>query len=155
MEGPVDLGVASYVPARIFTLEEAQGLVPRIAEIFRRTDPKLARLRELEDLIEDAEAYWGERTAAMPERERATYARHLQELAETKASLDADVQEIRALGCELKDLASGLVDFPAILEGHLAYLCWQRGEPRIAHWHTLEAGFAGRRPLPAGREAER
>ena len=51
------------------------------------------------------------------------------------------------LGCELKDLDQGLVDFYTLRDGNLAYLCWKEGEDRIEYWHTLEDGFPGRKPL--------
>ncbi len=155
MEGPLDLGVRPYVPARLFTLTEANALVPRLMEILARMDPKITRMKELEDLVEDAESYWGSRGETMPPEEREAYERNLEERDEARAVLDEEVGEIAAMGCELKDLHSGLVDFPATIEDALAYLCWQRGESRIANWHTLEGGFSGRRPLPKAPEAER
>ena len=51
------------------------------------------------------------------------------------------------LGCELKDIDKGLVDFYSLRDGNLVYLCWMEGEETISHWHTLEDGFAGRQPL--------
>jgi hypothetical protein len=57
------------------------------------------------------------------------------------------VQELQALGVELKDYYTGLVDFPAWMNGHEVYLCWRLGEPEVAHWHELDAGFAGRQKL--------
>ncbi len=147
MEGPVDLRMQPTAPARLFTQDEASALLPRLTEIFRRMDPKLARLREFEDLVEDAEAYWHSTGEGMPPEERATHDRHVAQAAEARALVDAEVRTIQSLGCELKDVQQGLVDFPATMEGSVAYLCWQRGESSIAFWHTLEAGFAGRRPL--------
>jgi hypothetical protein len=55
--------------------------------------------------------------------------------------------ELAAVGCELKDFDQGLVDFYALAEDRLVYLCWRLGEDRIAWWHEVDAGFAGRRPL--------
>lgn len=52
------------------------------------------------------------------------------------------------LGCELKGLDPGLIDFYAERDGELVYLCWREGETRISFWHPLSTGFAGRRPLP-------
>jgi hypothetical protein len=63
--------------------------------------------------------------------------------------LEAFVQELRDLGVELKDYANGLVDFPTIIDGREAYLCWKRGEEEIAYWHELDAGFQGRQSLLA------
>ena len=61
--------------------------------------------------------------------------------------LQAEQAKLTELGCELKDLESGLVDFPSYRGADLVYLCWQQGEPRVEFWHDLTSGFAGRRPL--------
>jgi hypothetical protein len=60
------------------------------------------------------------------------------------------VAELETVGVQVKDLDQGLVDFPARHPetGDLVLLCWHRGEERVAHWHGLEEGFAGRKPLP-------
>ncbi len=57
------------------------------------------------------------------------------------------VEELTALGVQVKDLDTGLVDFPALRGGEEVLLCWQLGEDEIGWWHTLDGGFAGRRPL--------
>ena len=56
-------------------------------------------------------------------------------------------------GVELKDYFAGLVDFPSRREGRVVYLCWRFGEPAVAYWHELEAGFAGRQKLDGGPPA--
>jgi hypothetical protein len=56
-------------------------------------------------------------------------------------------QELADVGCELKDCARGLIDFPALRQGREVLLCWQLGEPNVAYWHDPKAGFAGRRPI--------
>jgi hypothetical protein len=58
------------------------------------------------------------------------------------------VDEIASHGAQVKDLDSGLIDFPALHRGATVLLCWQLGEDEIAWWHRIEDGFAGRRPLP-------
>ena len=77
------------------------------------------------------------------------------ELAAATAEVDAVarrlahlVDEIGTHGAEVKDLDVGLIDFPALRQGETVLLCWQLGEDEIAWWHTVEDGFAGRRPLP-------
>ena len=81
---------------------------------------------------------------------------HLDEAAaaerpEAASRLAEDIRqlagEVEALGCELKDIAMGLVDFRAVRQGREVYLCWRLGEPGIAFWHELEAGYMGRQPL--------
>ena len=59
----------------------------------------------------------------------------------------AGVARIDQLGLSLRDIESGLVDFPALVAGRQVWLCWRRGEPQIGWWHDLDTGFSGRRPL--------
>ena len=59
----------------------------------------------------------------------------------------AGVARIDALGLTLRDIENGLVDFPALVSGRQVWLCFQRGETSIGFWHSLDAGFSGRRPL--------
>jgi len=57
------------------------------------------------------------------------------------------LQEIDAIGVQVKDLDTGLLDFPFVLEGETVLLCWKRGEEKIGFWHRVEDGFAGRQPI--------
>jgi hypothetical protein len=77
------------------------------------------------------------------------------ELAETAAEIEREARELAAvvddltrLGVEVKDVDEGLVDFPALRGGETVLLCWKLGEDEIGYWHTIDGGFAGRRPLP-------
>jgi hypothetical protein len=77
------------------------------------------------------------------------------ELASATAAVDAVarrlarlVDEIANHGAQVKDLESGLIDFPALRRGETVLLCWQLGEDEIEWWHRVDDGFAGRRPLP-------
>jgi hypothetical protein len=70
------------------------------------------------------------------------------EISAAAAQQDACVEELAALGVELKDAATGLVDFPAVLEGAPVLLCWRLGEERVEYFHTETDGFAGRKPIP-------
>ncbi|HEX7588609.1 MAG TPA: DUF2203 domain-containing protein [Anaerolineae bacterium] len=60
---------------------------------------------------------------------------------------NASLSFVQDLGCELKDLEQGLIDFPSYRDGKLVYLCWKRGETSITFWHDLDSGFGGRQPL--------
>ncbi len=57
------------------------------------------------------------------------------------------LERINDLGVQIKDVATGLIDFPCLRRGEEVLLCYRLGEPEIAFWHDLESGFAGRRPL--------
>jgi hypothetical protein len=79
---------------------------------------------------------------------------HIEEANEAVETVAAEigllVAELETVGVQVKDLDQGLIDFPARhpVTGDLVLLCWHLGEERVAHWHGLEEGFAGRKPLP-------
>jgi len=126
---------------RLFTLEEANALVPRIA-------PIMAELRDLKERLDATRAALDQFTPAMRANGYGMEAlAHEREIAELVSRLSAGVHEISALGIEIKDLNHGIVDFPSVRGGRVVYLCWRLGEDRIAYWHDLDAGFTGRQPL--------
>ena len=65
------------------------------------------------------------------------------------------VDELSGIGCELKDYQTGLIDFVGRHQGRDIYLCWKLGEEKIAYWHELNAGFAGRKPISLLQEGEK
>ena len=128
-------------PRRIFTVDEANGLLPAIDDIFCGMDGTSARARELSDLVADMEAYWGKAVEDPANEDHVRYAKLKEELASTLQALNESTIRLNGMGCELKDPNRGLVDFYAYVNGELVYLCWQRGEKEIGFWHTLEGGF--------------
>ncbi len=62
-------------------------------------------------------------------------------------------EELLKIGVEVKDFESGLIDFPAQLEGRTILLCWKDGEEAVTHWHETNTGFRGRKAIPTGRPA--
>ena len=71
----------------------------------------------------------------------------LSKLVEDFDRLDKLLHRILETGTQVKDINTGLLDFPALREGHEVYLCWKYGEGQIAFWHEVDAGFAGRQPI--------
>ncbi|HEY7460260.1 MAG TPA: DUF2203 domain-containing protein [Gemmatimonadota bacterium] len=131
---------------RLFTLEEAQSMLPLVKSIVRGIledyailQPKAAELRELE------------RDATAPEA-RARRKTLFQEVEELTARVNEALAELDTLGVEFKGYEQGLVDFPARRYDEIVYLCWKYDEERIGCWHSLEGGFTGRRPLDEGIE---
>ena len=128
---------------RLFTIDEATALLPRLREILpEMQDKKLAldRLRHELDEAGRAAAGNGHLQAEALSQKR----RDAQVLA---AKLNKLLAEINGLGCEMKGLEEGLIDFPTQREGRTVYLCWRLGEEQIAYWHELDTGFTGRQPL--------
>src|SRR5580765_2450012 len=134
-------------PARIFTIEQANAMLPLVRAI--TTD--LASLAR--DVVERRH-----RLALLTAgRDLKLGDPYSDELAQMEAELESDaarlqgyVEELRQLGVEPKGAVEGLVDFPCQLDGRLVLLCWRLGEPELLYWHDLESGFAGRQPLTAG-----
>jgi hypothetical protein len=70
-----------------------------------------------------------------------------EQMASTIRRMEAAVRQLDAWGISLRDIGTGLVDFPALVNGRPIWLCWKLGESNIAWWHELDAGVAGRKPL--------
>ncbi len=129
---------------KLFTADEANAMLPLVRAIVA----DLSRLSK--DVIERRERLAHLATSRGP-RVSDPYS---DELAEIEAELERDtqqlydyVEELRQLGVEPKNGPEGLVDFPALMDGRVVYLCWKLGEDEVAFWHELEAGFAGRKSL--------
>ena len=73
--------------------------------------------------------------------------RALSNMVQDFEKFDALVHRIQDTDVLIKDINTGLLDFPALRDGHEVYLCWQYGEEEIAFWHEVEAGYAGRQPI--------
>lgn len=126
---------------RIFTLDEANALLPRLREILTELQEKKPAFDKLQPEMEEmARSAAGNGHLQHPETQEKR--RRAESLAKRLEEL---VAELRGMGCELKGL--GLIDFPAEREGRSIYLCWRLGEERISHWHGQDTGFASRQPL--------
>jgi hypothetical protein len=132
------------MPDRHFTPEEANELLREV----RPLAEELVALRRSFMVTTARRARLATRIAGNggdfdPQEPRA-----LEEQLEQQAEAIAGcIQRLDRLGVLVKDLDRGLVDFPALRDGEEVLLCWQVGEDEVAHWHGLEEGFAGRKPL--------
>jgi len=129
---------------KYFTVAEANNMLPLVRVIVRDISELAEQLRERHERL----------TRQRPgDRSRLSDA-HDEELQQAQTELErgqAKMQEyegeLKKLGIELKDYFTGLIDFPSVMNGRVVYLCWRLGESEVAHWHELEAGFAGRQKL--------
>ena len=133
--------------SKIFTLGEAQTLLPVVEALLRRAQTAGERAGELEMEMQ-----------ALSQRIFLLGGMHVDVTvtARRRAELDKSVQEtkdtlaeIESIGVQIKELDKGLLDFPSVIDGKAVLLCWQLGEKEIAFWHSPEDGFAGRKPLDA------
>ena len=138
---------SEYKPARLFTIEQANAMLPLV----RAITADLASLAR--DVVERRHRL-ALLTAGRDLKKSDPYS---EELAQIEKDLQLDGQrlaeymnELKELGVEPKGAVDGLVDFPAEMDGRIVFLCWKLGEPEVLHWHDLEGGFAGRQSLVAG-----
>lgn len=129
---------------RIFSLAEAHQTLPLVRRIVADIQAEYGDWRQA---MADYELVAAGAVAAEEEPPAALAAR--EEVERLAARVQALVEELQGLGVELKDLEAGLVDFYALLDDRLVFLCWRPGEERITHWHEVGAGFAGRQPVDA------
>ena len=128
-------------PARLFTVEQANRMLPLVRRIVEDIVQDYARWLEQVGVLEVVAA--GRRGDASPnEAEKVE-----QDTLRLAADIERYVSELRELGVEFKGFDEGLVDFPTEIDGRRVYLCWKLGEESVEHWHDVEAGFSGRRKL--------
>jgi len=131
--------------SRLFTLVEAQRLVPRLERLMREA---IARKGEYET-AERAVQSFTQRVMAMGgmtvDRQQVRQTRERRDTA--AQNLRESIEQVQELGCVVKDLDIGLVDFPTRFRGVDVYLCWRLGERAIEFWHGMDEGFRGRKAI--------
>lgn len=121
-----------------FTPQEASKLIPDIRLKIKELRERKKMIAVLHDEIERYRLL-GVRTTVMAEK-----AALLDSLVE---AMTRKITELEDLGLQVKDLDSGLVDFPAERYGEKVLLCWRYGESEVSYWHKPNEGFNGRKPL--------
>jgi len=135
-------------PPRLWTVAEANARLSELEELLPRLHGWVSRLSEVQEERERLASFWGSEADAEDQPDHELKARLDAEWKHLSRRMDEAIGSLRAEGIEVKELGTGLVDFYAMQEGELVFLCWQRGEPSVGFFHTLTGGFASRRPLP-------
>ena len=127
-----------------FSLEEANRLLPRLGAILERLIAVRREMIEKQHRMEELRAHVRGNGATAEGR---AFAKLKEELEAMARDLRQGLEEIEGLGCLIKDLDVGLIDFPALRGEQEVLLCWRLGEEQIAFWHGAQEGFSGRKPL--------
>ena len=128
-----------------FTLDQARNLLPRVKEnlqqalVLKREHEKAEQ--SLQTIVNRVQMMGG------MVLNRQEMVGHRSRMDATSMRLREVVEEIHELGCQIKDLDVGLLDFPTFYRGNEVLLCWKLGEEDITFWHGLEEGFRGRKPI--------
>ena len=135
-------GVAADAP-RNFTPAAAEALLPEINRLLEAAQALIERYDQFPRTAERSPQVNGQ-----VHRNGEVRAEPSSEVRSIQADLQRIIEQIQAHGVIVRDLRSGLIDFPSLREGRSIYLCWQRGEPlRIEWWHPTSTGIAGRQRL--------
>lgn len=130
---------------RYFRLEEATRLLSRVAPLIERA----VALKKVHDEAEQALDAINRKVAMsggmVLDRAHLLEQRSRRETAVQQ--LNNVLQDVAAIGCQVKDLDIGLIDFPALYQGDEVCLCWRLGEKSIEYWHGAHEGFRGRKPI--------
>jgi len=130
---------------KTFTLDEAQSLLPVLESLLKLAIESKRSAEEAESSLSDMA--------------RRIYISggmkvDVNRISKLRAEMEAQVQlaresiaEIDSIGVQVKDLETGLLDFPCRLDDQVVLLCWRMGEPAIEHWHTVDSGIKDRQPV--------
>ena len=131
------------MPKKYFTLDHANRTLPLVRKIVSDITSLHPVWRDLvyryELVAAESDPKWGESTEQVNLR---------MQIEAVARQINGYLIELEEIGCVFKGFEEGLVDFYGQLDGREMFWCWKQGEERISHWHELEAGFAGRQPIP-------
>ncbi|MGQ0552278.1 MAG: DUF2203 domain-containing protein [Planctomycetota bacterium] len=132
---------------RVYTVEEANALVPLFVESFERLDTLRERLKTLKIKLTALEMIWGSAVHDRTCPDRAEAIDLVSQLKKVEEEFNAVLAGLGERSVAIKDVETGLLDVYHVRDGLLVHLCWKRGEAAFESWHHVDAGFAGRQPL--------
>lgn len=132
---------------REFSLDEANALVPTLHRLMRL---QMLRQQHLEESLAELHELTGQlpRELAVLVDDSPDVVSLKTEISDLMEEVDRGWSEVHALGGVVKDPRIGLIDFYGRLDGRQVFFCWRFGEESISHYHEIDEGFGGRKPLP-------
>ena len=131
---------------RTFSLHEAQAMLPVLESLLRSSIEAKQKIEEFEAELQHVQERIFLDGGTLLNVKR--WARRGAERNKALRKAKDTIAEINAIGVQVKDLDMGLLDFPCKVEsGEIVLLCWKLGETAITHWHGLEEGYTGRKPI--------
>jgi hypothetical protein len=135
---------------KYFSVEEANHALPLVRSIVADIVSFHSDLRERHERLQSVKRRNSSLRGSMPAEFDEELTQMENDLHSDAGKLQGFIDELQALGVEVKDLGKGLVDFPGMIDGREVCLCWMLGESEVAFWHEVDAGFMGRQSLMAG-----
>ncbi len=141
------LTFAGRVPLHLFTVEQATALLGEVETMIAQARAELSQARDAAANLEDLSIIWGDAVSDAACEAHAEWLEFQNRLQAHGAAVNALLARFDEKGIHVKDIETGLVDFPARRGGDIVLLCYQAGEGSLRAWHTLTGGFAGRQAL--------
>ena len=140
---------------RIFTVEEANELVPLLDNIFKEMDRRKVQARHHHRKMQVLDTLWGEELLDASNPDHEEYQEHKRGLERSIKEIERLIEEEiqgRGLRFPAGGLEHGLIDFPTTWQGRRVFLCWKHGEEEVGFWHELEGGYRGRQEITEEQE---
>jgi hypothetical protein len=134
---------------RLWALDEAESALPRVRAWLASARRRLSAMRDVEAHLRDLRTVWGEQVLSVACPDHEEFLGHVARFQECRDAYLLALEPFVREGIEVKDVEAGLVDFRGRLGARTVYLCWRDGEAAIRFYHDLDAGFPGRKPIPA------
>lgn len=141
----VSLRASADLVPKFFTLPEAEKVLPEVERLLRDVIHFKQDYEEREEELAEVKRRITLMGGIIAPREHVAQLRTQKDAA--GRALKTAFERIQETGCLIKDLETGLVDFPTLYHGQEVYLCWKLGENGIGYWHHVEDGFRGRQPI--------
>ncbi len=138
---------------RFYAIDEANDALPEVERILVALRDQREELIELRDKVVAASPPDGETPTTGAAEQIRLLRLGMQGLID---QMQAGVARLIDMDITLRDISTGLIDFPALVTGRPIWLCWRLGETDVAHWHSHDEGYDSRRPLselPTGRSS--
>jgi hypothetical protein len=132
------------MPIKVLTVDEANLLIPKVEMLIRGLQEIVGKIVGAQDAV-SVLALLGAEEPSNPEHQTMVQSRD--ELEQLVDFYNQALEELQSIGCVIKDINHGVVDFYGLKEGRLIFLCWRAGEQAIRFWHEINAGMVGRRPV--------
>jgi hypothetical protein len=129
---------------KVFTVKEANQVLPQVVPLLQELRLKREEILNLEveiDALELVNGKAGEKNSSPAVNHK------VEEYTKAVNRFYAIIDLVQQMGCLIKDVEMGLIDFYSLYKGKVVYLCWKLGEEEITHWHEIGSGFGHRQPI--------
>jgi hypothetical protein len=150
----IKLIFSGIMKQRIFTSEEANYILPKVISTFHRIFYLNERVKSLTRSVEDLIDIWGEDIFDEDNQDKPQYKELLRKRKKMTRELRRLVDTLQKMGCLVRDIDTGIVDFYSEIDGSIVLLCWKYGEDTIKSWHPINSGFSNRKTLSVAEKTK-